>query len=252
MNAALKKPRRLDGRHLVFAAALSIPLFLIDFPGATVVALVLAAGLFAYMVSLLRIAEEELKLNEAVEAIDVIRGGVRLVGREATIVTKQRLGAAGGWKQFRTLLRTAGGEWFTIELRRSMPYGKMVVHSISLISQVEALNALEDFPQLHGRWSDLLDREERVRSERAAPADQIQSLTLVSIQAQGTQYTSRESLIHALESVLNRLRAGEMSGEKSDDDFGYRFMVGEGRAESIFPYPSSDLKETPAAGGGTR
>jgi hypothetical protein len=54
----------------------------------------------------------------------------------------------------------------------------------------------------------------------------------ISIELQGTRQSDRQSLISQLESVLARLRAGELTGEEDDDDFGYRFSV---NAKSLGP-----------------
>ncbi|ORE47828.1 hypothetical protein BKN49_05435 [Pseudomonas aeruginosa] len=62
---------------------------------------------------------------------------------------------------------------------------------------------------------------------------------MVTIQAQGTEHTEPESLIRSLESALARLRAGEIAGEESDDDFGYRFQVSTNLDGSIFTAPAS-------------
>lgn len=59
-------------------------------------------------------------------------------------------------------------------------------------------------------------------------------LALFTIQAQGTSYSRRDDMIAALEKALARLKAGESSGEESDDDFGYRFVESKAMNASIF------------------
>lgn len=50
-------------------------------------------------------------------------------------------------------------------------------------------------------------------------------LQQITIQLQGTRHSEREAMIGQLETVLARLRSGELTGEEHDDDFGYRFQV---------------------------
>jgi hypothetical protein len=59
-------------------------------------------------------------------------------------------------------------------------------------------------------------------------------LQMLSIQAQGTRHTSREEMIAQLETALARLKAGDVEGEESDDDFGYRFVEAKSLNYSIF------------------
>lgn len=59
-------------------------------------------------------------------------------------------------------------------------------------------------------------------------------LRLMSIQAQGTQHSSRASIIKQLETALERLKAGDVQGEDHDDDFGYRFIEHNAMECSIF------------------
>lgn len=63
-------------------------------------------------------------------------------------------------------------------------------------------------------------------------------LVLATIQVQGIRHTRDEVLVRLFEDALSRIRAGDPSGEDSDDDVGYRFEVMRG-AESIFPDPCS-------------
>jgi hypothetical protein len=50
-------------------------------------------------------------------------------------------------------------------------------------------------------------------------------LQKITVQLQGTKHSSRESIIGLLETVLSRLRLGDLTGQDHDDDFGYRFIV---------------------------
>lgn len=58
-------------------------------------------------------------------------------------------------------------------------------------------------------------------------------LQQITVQLQGTRHSKREDIITQAESVLERLKRGEMQGEHHDDDFGYRFNV-----EPTSPGPS--------------
>lgn len=64
-------------------------------------------------------------------------------------------------------------------------------------------------------------------------------LKLMSIQAQGTRHCSRAEVIAHLETALDRLKKGEIQGEMSDDDDGYRFIEVQEMDRSIFNAPSS-------------
>jgi hypothetical protein len=48
-------------------------------------------------------------------------------------------------------------------------------------------------------------------------------LQQVTIKLQGTRHSDRESIVRQLETVLVRLRSGDIAGEEHDDDFGYTF-----------------------------
>jgi hypothetical protein len=50
-------------------------------------------------------------------------------------------------------------------------------------------------------------------------------LQQIRIDLQGTRHSDRAAVIDQLETVLSRLRAGELAGGVDDDDFGYRFAV---------------------------
>lgn len=59
-------------------------------------------------------------------------------------------------------------------------------------------------------------------------------LKQITIQLQGTRHSSRESMIDQLETVLERLRAGDTSGCRHDDDYGYAFRVADSDGPSFF------------------
>jgi hypothetical protein len=69
--------------------------------------------------------------------------------------------------------------------------------------------------------------------------NQAYPLQLMTIQAQGTRQASREMLIEMLEKGLARLKSGEIDGEESDDDFGFRFVMKPEMDLSIFGEESS-------------
>ena len=50
-------------------------------------------------------------------------------------------------------------------------------------------------------------------------------LQQIRIELQGTRHSGRSAVIDQLETVLARLRAGDLAGGVDDDDFGYRFSV---------------------------
>lgn len=50
-------------------------------------------------------------------------------------------------------------------------------------------------------------------------------LQQISIQLQGTRHSDRAAIIDQLETVIARLRAGDVRGHDHDDDFGYRFEL---------------------------
>ncbi len=63
--------------------------------------------------------------------------------------------------------------------------------------------------------------------------DHAYPLQKVTVQLQGTKHSDRADIIGQLETVLARLRSGDLMGHDHDDDFGYRFAV-----ESASPGPS--------------
>lgn len=59
-------------------------------------------------------------------------------------------------------------------------------------------------------------------------------LQQITIQLQGTKHSDRSNIISQLETVLTRLRTGDMKGQDHDDDFGYSFAVEEASAGPSF------------------
>lgn len=58
-------------------------------------------------------------------------------------------------------------------------------------------------------------------------------LQQITIKLQGTRHSSRDAVIDQLETVVARLKRGEVDGTSHDDDFGYQFEV-----QSASPGPS--------------
>lgn len=60
-------------------------------------------------------------------------------------------------------------------------------------------------------------------------------LQQITIKLQGTRHSDKEAIVGQLEKVINRLKAGETSGQEDDDDFGYAFeYTGATDGPSIF------------------
>jgi hypothetical protein len=65
-------------------------------------------------------------------------------------------------------------------------------------------------------------------------------LQQITIQLQGRRESRREDIAGQLDEVANRLVQGDLRGEVSDDDFGYRFRVVEqSGGPSFFDEPAS-------------
>lgn len=58
-------------------------------------------------------------------------------------------------------------------------------------------------------------------------------LQLITIELQGTRHSDRAGMLRQLEEVVERIKRGDLQGECSDDDFGYRFVLS-APAESVF------------------
>ena len=59
-------------------------------------------------------------------------------------------------------------------------------------------------------------------------------LKQITIRLQGTRHSSDESIIKQLETIIARLRAGDVSGYRHDDDFGYSFDFVSSEGPSFF------------------
>lgn len=68
--------------------------------------------------------------------------------------------------------------------------------------------------------------------------DHAYPLQQVRIELQGTRHSDRASVIAQLETVLARLRAGDVAGSEHDDDFGYRFTSTSEGTASMFDEPA--------------
>lgn len=53
--------------------------------------------------------------------------------------------------------------------------------------------------------------------------DHAYPLQQVTIKLQGTRHSDRSDIINQLETVVARLKAGDIAGQEHDDDFGYSF-----------------------------
>lgn len=53
--------------------------------------------------------------------------------------------------------------------------------------------------------------------------DHAYPLQQLTIKLQGTRHSSRDEIIKQLETVMLRLKAGDLTGQEHDDDFGYSF-----------------------------
>lgn len=69
-------------------------------------------------------------------------------------------------------------------------------------------------------------------------------LQQITIQLQGARHSDKTEVIEQLESVLARLKAGDIAGCAHDDDFGYRFEYQARVDSSIFDEPSGSVINT--------
>lgn len=60
-------------------------------------------------------------------------------------------------------------------------------------------------------------------------------LKRITVQVQGTRHSDLKNMADQLRQVADLIDAGQFDGRDDDDDFGYRFTVEDGKAESIFP-----------------
>ena len=66
-------------------------------------------------------------------------------------------------------------------------------------------------------------------------------LQQITVKLQGTRHSDRDAIVDQLETVLERLRAGDTKGSLHDDDFGYSFQVVEASQGPIFLDEPADL-----------
>lgn len=71
--------------------------------------------------------------------------------------------------------------------------------------------------------------------------DHAYPLQQITIQLQGTRHSDKAAVIEQLESVLARLKAGDITGCVHDDDFGYRFEYQAQVGSSIFDEPAGNV-----------
>lgn len=60
-------------------------------------------------------------------------------------------------------------------------------------------------------------------------------LKLITVQVQGTRHCNFKEMANQLRKVADLIDAGQLDGSDDDDDFGYRFVIEDGKTESIFP-----------------
>lgn len=71
------------------------------------------------------------------------------------------------------------------------------------------------------------------KTEWGKHAYPLQQMT-VSVQLQGTRHSERQGVVGLLDDVVRRIKAGEVSGEDHDDDFGYRFNISSANGGATF------------------
>lgn len=76
--------------------------------------------------------------------------------------------------------------------------------------------------------------EKPVQSVSASWIAYAYPLKQISVNLQGTKFSDRASIIAQLETVLARLRSGDLKGQNHDDDFGYSFTVEDASAGPSF------------------
>ena len=91
------------------------------------------------------------------------------------------------------------------------------------------VNEPRPWPEASAAKKDGMSLEE-IKSQWNQHAYPLQQIVLL----QGTRHSDRKAMIDQLETVLQRLRQGEMSGSDSDDDFGYSFTVIESSQNPTF------------------
>lgn len=64
--------------------------------------------------------------------------------------------------------------------------------------------------------------------------DHAYPLQAIKIELQGTRHSNQAEMLAQLKEVVARIERGDVAGESSDDDFGYKFAVSGGVETSIF------------------
>lgn len=198
---------------------------------------------------------ERSELEKAYGSIDVYRNDVRLTACNAKQIHSKHFFAS-GVARYETLFRTDSGAWFLAQLERGLPPGRFVVADVQLLSPKQARRFLESSPSIYETWfgnsspDEFRDEETNPRMVSALyPGSTIRifednnehwkcyayPLKLITIQAQGTSESSRETLIKHLEEALEHVKAGRSSGMEYDDDVGFRFESVENMELTIFP-----------------
>lgn len=213
------------------------------------------ASFFQHMTTVIRLKA----INSVLSQVDVFRHGYRIKGADA-IAVRTTNGAPSHSPHYQNLTqvaRTSDGMWFLVRFQVRSLVPRAEITEIQLADDADIKLRLQDEPHLYEKW---------FAGERSAPIagntspghelfegssirtfvcsneswkDSAYPLKLITVQAQGTRHTERSALIGALEDALDRLRAGDIAGEHSDDDYGYRFEVAENMPVTIFADPAS-------------
>lgn len=72
--------------------------------------------------------------------------------------------------------------------------------------------------------------------------DHAYPLQQLTVKLQGTRHSSREEIIKQLETVVLRLKAGDLTGQEHDDDFGFSFEYIEASPGPTFFEDSADRR----------
>lgn len=65
----------------------------------------------------------------------------------------------------------------------------------------------------------------RINGAKIAWAMNAHPLKQINIQLQGTRHSECEIILQQIQEILGRIKRGDVQGESSDDDFGYKFAV---------------------------
>lgn len=251
------KPRRLPASMLLplISGAFGLVYWAGGFPDSGTVLLVCSilpvCSLYMWLLSL----HERSEMEQAYNSIDVYRHGIRLTAKNAQQIHSQRF-VDRGVALYETLFRAESGAWFLAQIERALPRGGCRVADVRLLSPKQARKFLESTPAIYETWfgNDSPDQPQDEESNPRMvsslyPGSTIRTfedgnehwkcyaypLKLITIQAQGTSDSTRDSLIKHLEEALAQVKAGGSSGVEYDDDVGYRFEAVENMELTIFP-----------------